>query len=75
MSVQVCQDFCKELYSNKCTWFIYDRTTNDCKLFSGSVNALKEDCRELGYMNEPSIDLCDAEFEVDSENGCLVSLN
>ena len=72
--MQLCQDLCSELYNGICNWFIYDQTTNDCKLFNGSVNALKEDCREMGYMKEPSIDLCAAEFEADSDNGCFVSM-
>jgi len=46
---QKCQAFCKDLYSNTCTWFMYDRTTKDCKLFSGSLDDLRADCNEIGY--------------------------
>merc|ERR1712018_757738 len=54
-SVQVCQHICKELYPDWCTWFIYDRTTNDCKVFSGSIDSFREDCQELGYQKQEKI--------------------
>ena len=72
-SVQICQNICKELYSDACTWFKYDRTTNDCKIFSGSINSFKEDCQEIGYLKEPSVELCDVIFEPESRNGCYVN--
>ena len=72
--VQVCQSFCKELYLDTCNWFMFDRTTNDCKLFKGSVSDFEEDCREEGYMKEPSLDMCESEFDPSGENGCFVSL-
>jgi len=65
---QKCQAFCKDLYSNTCTWFMYDRTTNDCKLFSGSLDDLRADCNEIGYPREPSYDSCDVVFSGD--DGC-----
>jgi len=65
---QKCQAFCKDLYSNTCTWFMYDRTTKDCMLFSGSLNDLRADCNEIGYPREPSYDACDVVFSGD--DGC-----
>jgi len=65
---QKCQAFCKDLYSSTCTWFMYDRTTNDCKLFSGSLDDLRADCNEIGYPREPSYDSCDVVFSGD--DGC-----
>ena len=70
---QTCQSFCNELYNGVCTWFIFDRTTNDCKLFSGSLNDLRADCKEVGYAKEPDHNLCDDVFASDSENACYVS--
>ena len=52
---------------------MFDRTTNDCKLFSGSVEDLQNDCREVGYASQPAFDECNAIFDDMSENGCYVS--
>ena len=73
--VQTCQEFCKDLYSGTCDWFIFDRTTNDCKIFNGTVSDFKDDCREIGYSRDPPIAACDVVFDEMSENGCYVSLN
>ena len=50
---------------------MYDRTTKDCKLFSGSLDDLRADCNEIGYPREPSYDSCDVVFSGD--DGCYVS--
>lgn len=65
-----CQIFCKTLYHGICNWFMFDRTTNDCMLFSGSLNDLLDDCREVGYAREPNHELCDVVFPSNSSNGC-----
>ena len=70
---QTCQRFCNELYNGTCQWFMYDKTTEDCKLFSSSLNDLWNDCREVGYAREPNHELCDEMFPSDSSNGCYVS--
>jgi len=67
---QTCQSFCKDLYPGACTWFMFDRTTNDCKLFSGSLDDLRADCKEIGYAKEPAHASCDVVFDSGSENGC-----
>jgi len=67
---QTCQRFCNELYNGTCQWFMYDKTTEDCKLFSSSLNDLWNDCREVGYAREPNHELCDEMFPSDSSNGC-----
>jgi len=67
---QTCQSFCKDLYPGACTWFMFDRTTNDCKLFSGSLDDLRADCKEVGYAKEPAHASCDVVFDSGSENGC-----
>ena len=71
--VQTCQAFCKDLYQGTCTWFMYDRTTHDCKLFNGSLNDLQTDCREVGYARDPGHGSCDTEFDSSSADGCYVS--
>jgi len=67
---QTCQSFCKDLYRGSCAWFIFDRTTNDCKLFSGSLDDLRADCKEVGYAKEPNHSSCDTVFASNSSNGC-----
>jgi len=67
---QTCQRFCNELYNGTCQWFMFDKTTEDCKLFSSSLNDLWNDCREVGYAREPNHELCDEMFPSDSSNGC-----
>ena len=73
-NAETCQKFCKDLYNTTCRWFMFDKTTNDCKLFSGSLNDLVDDCKEIGYAREPSHTLCDVVFESNSSSGCYVSL-
>jgi len=70
INVQMCQRVCKEIYHERCTWFMFDRTSNDCKIFSGPINRLKEHCDEMGYLNGPSFEICDEVFEPESQNGC-----
>jgi len=65
-----CQIFCKDLYHGTCNWFMFDRTTNDCMLFSGSLEDLQGDCREVGYAKEPNHASCDTVFPSNSSDGC-----
>merc|ERR1712038_843245 len=67
---QTCQSFCKDLYRGSRAWFIFDRTTNDCKLFSGSLDDLRADCKEVGYAKEPNHSSCDTVFASNSSDGC-----
>ena len=53
---------------------MFDRTTNDCKLFSGSLDDLRADCKEVGYAKEPAHASCDVVFDSGSENGCYVRI-
>ena len=53
---------------------MFDKTTEDCKLFSSSLNDLWNDCREVGYAREPDHELCDEMFPSESSNGCFVSI-
>jgi len=67
---QTCQHFCNDLYPGSCEWFMYDRSTADCKLFRGSVSDLQDDCREAGYAVTPAHDECEAAFDVGSDDEC-----
>ena len=69
--VQKCQDLCRDLYSEDCQWFIYDRTTKDCRLFKGSM-FLAEDCREVGYYRDPPIENCQDFWDANSGYDCYV---
>lgn len=69
-NVEECQWFCKEIYTANCTYFLYDRTTDECKLFDGLLEEFKDDCNEVGYANEPSHEDCDTTFDYAGENGC-----
>lgn len=65
-----CQWFCKVIYESNCTWFLYDRTTKDCKLFEGSVDDFQNDCNERGYARNPPISECLASFDSGSDHAC-----
>jgi len=67
---QKCQVLCKSLYHGTCNWFMFDRTTNDFMLFSGSLKDLQDDCREVGYAREPNHASCDTVFSSNSSDGC-----
>ena len=72
---QNCQTSCRTLYNGTCEYFMFDRTTNDCLIFSGSMNDLQNDCREVGYAKEPNHASCDTVLPSDSSNGCYVSMS
>ena len=69
----ICQLLCKDLYSNSCEWFMYDRTTNDCKLFKGPLSDLEDDCTEIGYAVSPPYDECNVNNVEENGDGCYVS--
>jgi len=69
-SIQVCQEICRDIYNERCTWFMFDRLNDECKIFSGPVISFKEHCDEKVYLNGTSIEECDGVFEPESQNGC-----
>ena len=71
-SAHVCQWYCREIYRNKCNWFLYDKKTKDCKLFEGSLMELFDDCRENSYAIDPDFEQCQAVYSSDSEYACEV---
>ena len=70
---KTCQKFCNELYPNTCTWFMFDRTTSDCRLFKGSLTELEDDCREKGYPINPDYDECNTVLSTNTDEDCSVS--
>ena len=64
---------CKDLYNDSCNWFMWDGTTFDCKLFSGSLSDLEDDCNESGNAVHPSYSECKAVM-IKEHEGCYVSL-
>ena len=52
---------------------MFDKTTSDCKLFTGSLNDLYADCKGVGYSREPATNKCNVLFAPDSANACYVS--
>ena len=70
---QTCKNFCRDLYNETCNWFMYYRTSYDCKLYNASLNNLHRGCRELGHGKEPNHDSCNQVFEDLSSSGCYVS--
>ena len=71
-SAHVCQWYCREIYRNKCNWFLYDKKTKDCKLFEGSLMELFDDCKENSYAIDPDFEQCQAVYSSDSEYSCEV---
>ena len=70
------------IYDNKCTWFLFDKKSNECKLFQGNPTDFQDDCSEFGYSVEPDYDQCSGVAMAGSENECdvrkyniIVSLN
>ena len=53
---------------------MFDKTTSDCKLFTGSLNDLYADCKGVGYAREPATNKCNVLFAPDSANACYVSV-
>jgi len=58
------------IYDNKCTWFLYDKKSNECKLFQGNPTDFQDDCSEFGYSVEPDYDQCSGVAMSGSENEC-----
>ena len=61
------------MYSPNCTWFLYDKTTLDCKLFDGPQENFYADCKEVGFA-EPgtSFSECLSPFGSANDDICYV---
>jgi len=67
---EMCQWFCRVIYGNKCTWFLYDKKSRECKLFDGSPMDFNNDCRQHGYSAQPDFTDCADVEAVGSGNEC-----
>lgn len=63
-----CQWFCKEVYSEACTWFAFDSKTSQCNLFKGSIDEYTSSCEVEGYKKQPDTDACNVTFA--GEDAC-----
>ena len=72
-SAKECQWYCSDIYNPTCTWFLYDKTTKDCKIFYGSEESLYDDCKEFGFTKYPSLSDCLPPFGSSNDNFCNVS--
>ena len=68
----MCQWFCRDIYAEKCTWFLHDKRSNECKLFEGSLSAFYDDCRQEGYSVEPDFDQCNGVQAAGADEECEV---
>ena len=72
-SAKECQWYCSEIYNPTCTWFLYDKTTKDCKIFFGAEESLYDDCNEFGFTKYPSLSDCLPPFDSSNDKFCNVS--
>ena len=69
--IQTCQKFCLDMYGDICDWFVYNRTTKDCRVFRGALNDSLSSCNEVGYSIETDHSRCDVAFDSRFGSGCL----
>ena len=74
-SIQDCQSFCRFIYSERCTWFLYDNKNKECKLFKGQLDDLFKSCNENSFPVFPSFSKCMSVFNTSSDDGCYVRIN
>ena len=73
-SIEHCQSFCKFIYSETCTWFLYDNKNKECKLFNGQLDDLFDRCNDNSFAEFPSFLKCMSVFNPTSDNGCYVRI-
>ena len=68
-----CQQYCDQIYEQKCTFFIFDYKQELCDLF----DFLKEDfinsCNRVGGPTTPDIATCSNQDVIDADE-CIVSI-
>ena len=53
-----CQQICREIYSDRCTFFIYDRQNELCELFDYDEEIYVESCSRVGGTPTPTLVEC-----------------
>ena len=53
-----CQEICKEVYSDKCTFFIYDGEDELCELYDYAEENYEASCKRIGGRPTPTLEEC-----------------
>ena len=55
---EICQQVCRDVYGDKCTFFIYDRANELCELFDFDEEDYAGSCKRIGGTPTPSLADC-----------------
>ena len=58
-SEEICQQTCRDVYADKCVFFIYDRVNEACELFDFNEQDFADSCQKVGGTPEPSLVECE----------------
>ena len=64
-SVQKCQDLCKFVYKEICTFFAYDFRQEECQLWKTTIPDYMNGCKKIAGPISPVFDDCDDYEELD----------
>ena len=53
-----CQEICKEVYSDKCTFFIYDGLNELCELYDYAEENYAASCKRIAGRPTPTLEEC-----------------
>ena len=53
-----CQQICKEVYSDRCTFFIYDGLNELCELYDYAEENYAASCKRIGGRPTPTLEEC-----------------
>ena len=66
-SAEDCQEYCRDVFTDVCTFFIYDRQQVFCQLFDNVPDIYASSCALIGGTPNPSLTECQ-----ESNDECLV---
>ena len=66
-SAEDCQEYCRDVFTDMCTFFIYDRQQVFCQLFDYDPDVYASSCALIGGTPNPSLTECQ-----ESNDECLV---